>query len=335
MGTYNAELSRDGPGVLLRDIERDDEQVAAVVAVIAATSPDILALQSIDWDYDGAALTALTDKLDRAGAPYPYRFFPPSNRGHDSGVDLDGDGRIGGPGDAWGFGEFTGQGAMAVLSRYPILTDRVQSHDDLLWKDLPGADLPEHPDGAPFPSARAQDVQRLSSSGHWAVPVELPGGSVLTILTFHAAPPVFDGPEDRNGRRNAGEIRFWQHWLNGDLGPSVNTRFVLAGDANQDPEEGEGRKEAIRSLLADPRFRDPKPASAGATHGMPGAEDPDETVIWDQVGRLRVDYVLPSSDLQVTDAGVYWPPPGDDGHEAAVTASRHRLVWVDLRIPKE
>jgi len=308
--------------------------VEAVVEVIAAVSPDILVLQGIDWDHDGLALDALVAKLEAGGASYPHRFFPPSNRGLDSGVDLDGDGRLGGPGDASGFGAFTGQGAMAVLSRLPILAELAQVHDDFLWRNLPGALLPEHPDGTPFPSAEAQAVQRLSSSGHWAVPVELPGGTVLTILAFHAAPPVFDGPEDRNGRRNADEIRFWQHWLDGNMGPSGTERFVLAGDANQDPEEGEGRKTAIRSLLADPRLQDPRPVSPGAPSGE-GKEDPDETVDWDGVGRLRVDYVLPSADLEIIDAGVFWPRPSDDGYDAATTASRHRLVWVDIRLQSE
>ena len=37
---------------------------------------------------------------------------------------------------------------------------------------------------------------------------------------------------------------------------------------------------------------------------------------------MRVDYILPSRDWQIVDAGVHWAK-GD-------VASRHALVWVDL-----
>ncbi len=39
-----------------------------------------------------------------------------------------------------------------------------------------------------------------------------PGGTVH-FLVSHPTPPVFDGPEDRNGARNADEIRLWQEYL--------------------------------------------------------------------------------------------------------------------------
>ncbi|WP_158964844.1 endonuclease/exonuclease/phosphatase family protein [Chachezhania sediminis] len=320
IATFNAELQRDGPGLLLRDIDRgEDKQIAAVIDMIAVAAPDILALQSIDWDHDGLTLAAFTARLADAGIDYPHTFFPRGNRGLPSGADLDGDGRPGEPEDMQGFGAFTGQGAMAILSRFPILADRAQVFDALLWRDLPGADLPVHPDGSPFPSSEALQVQRLSSSGHWAVPVELPGGQVLTVLTFHAAPPVFDGPEDRNGRRNADEIRFWPLWLDGAFGPLPPGLPVVAGDTNQDPAEGEGRKAAIQALLADPRLQDP---FAGATGDL-------ATVEWDGIGRFRVDYVLPSADLSVVDAGILRPGAQGIGEGA----SRHALVWVDLHFP--
>ncbi len=64
IATFNTELSRDGPGLLLRDIERgSDPQIAAVVEVISAAQPDVLALQGIDWDYEGRSLAALAGLL--------------------------------------------------------------------------------------------------------------------------------------------------------------------------------------------------------------------------------------------------------------------------------
>lgn len=325
IASFNTELSRKGPGLLLRDLRRgEDPQVAAVIAVIARAAPDILVLQGFDWDHDGAALAALADQLARAGQDYPHRFAARPNSGLATGLDMDGDGRGGTAADSQGYGSFTGQGGLALLSRHPIAVTEVRQFSGLLWRDLPGALLPSHPGGTPFPSAAALAVQRLSSTGHWVVPIDLPGGARLTLLTYQAGPPVFDGPEDRNGRRNHDETRFWQLYLDGAFGPPPAGRFVLAGGANLDPARGEGRRMAIRALLDDPRLQDPRPRSPGA------GQHPQDTVDWPGIGRMRVDYVLPSADWSVSGSGVLWPAPGEPDHETVRAASRHRLVWVDL-----
>ncbi|WP_120631653.1 endonuclease/exonuclease/phosphatase family protein [Ruegeria sp. EL01] len=319
VATFNTELSRKGPGLLLRDIQRDDAQVQAVVAVLVAAQPDIVALQGFDWDMDGLALTALSEKLRESGLDFPHHFAAQPNSGLESGLDLDGDGRTQGPGDSQGWGLFTGHGGLAVLSKHEILRSDIQDFSDLLWRDLPGAELPTVK-GEPFPSNKAQAAQRLSSTGHWVVPIATPIGR-LSLMTFHASPPVFDGPEDRNGLRNRDEIRLWSLLMNGDLGPMPEARFVVAGDANLDPDQGDGRKDAIRSLLANPHLQDPQ---------QRGAAGALTTVHWKAVGQMRVDYVLPSVDLKVVDAGVFWPAPGTDLRDSAESASRHRLVWVDV-----
>ncbi|MFW8594108.1 endonuclease/exonuclease/phosphatase family protein [Cribrihabitans neustonicus] len=324
IATFNAELSRRGPGLMLRDILRgEDAQVAAVVAIIAEARPDVLVLQGIDWDAEGRTLAALQQRLAEAGAVYPHRFLRQPNAGLpvEPPLDMDGDGRIGDAGDAQGYGRFRGDGGLAVLSRLPLLETEARDFSALLWRDLPGADLPRHDDGRPYPSAEAQVVQRLSSVAHWLVPVELPRGGWLDVLAFQAGTPLFDGPEDRNGRRNADEIRLWQHLLDGALGPSPEAPFVIAGGANLDPEHGAGRREAIRALLADPRLQDPRPESPKAGTA---------TVEWQNAGRMRVDYVLPSAGITISGSGVIWPQTPDD---PAAMASRHRLVWVDLALP--
>ncbi|WP_170327853.1 endonuclease/exonuclease/phosphatase family protein [Ruegeria arenilitoris] len=322
IATYNTELSRDGPGLLLRDIRRGDQQVQAVVEVLVATQPDILALQGIDWDLNAEALIALIEQLRAAGLDYSYHFAAQPNAGLETSLDLNGDGRAHGPADAQGWGRFTGQGGLAVLSRYPIHSGDVQAFTDLLWRDLPGAQMPVS-DNGPFPSEEAQSIQRLSAVAHWIVPVDTPLGT-MDLMTFHAAPPVFDGPEDRNGLRNRDEIRLWSVVLDGQLGHKPDGPFVIAGDANQDPERGEGRREAIQALLADPRLQDPRPADVSGAL---------TTVEWKAVGEMRVDYLLPSTDLQVTSSGVFWPEPGSPERAAAEQASRHRLVWVDVTAP--
>ncbi|MEY8840610.1 endonuclease/exonuclease/phosphatase family protein [Cribrihabitans sp. XS_ASV171] len=331
VASFNTELGGEGPGLMLRDIERGTDKVRDVVEVIAAVRPDILALQGIDWDHDGAGLAALAKRLSAAGLDYPFRHASRPNGGLASGVDLDGDGRLGGPGDAQGWGDYTGRNGIAVLSRFPIAEGR-RDFTGTLWRDVPGAILPRHPDGSPFPTDKAQAVQRLSSTAHWLLPIETPEG-VLWLMTFQATPPVFDGPEDRNGLRNRDEIRFWKVFLDGQLGPAPTTHFVIAGGANLDPWDSDGRRETMRALLSDPRIQDPESRSDGAASaGSQGhrGEDALDTVDWDGVGRLRVDYVLPSRDWTVTDAGVYWPAPESPGHAAALGASRHRLVWVDV-----
>ncbi|WP_306121150.1 endonuclease/exonuclease/phosphatase family protein [Roseovarius sp. MMSF_3359] len=335
MATYNVELDRDGPGLLLRDILRgEDPQVAAVAQVVARVAPDILVLQRVDYDLELQALTALRDMLAESGPEYPHLFALRPNTGMATGLDLDGDGRVAEPRDAQGYGEFSGQRGMAVLSRYPLEAEKARDFSALLWRDLPGALLPEM-DGAPFPSPEAQAIQRLSTVGHWVVPVRV-GDTALDLMVFHASPPVFDGPEDRNGRRNHDELKFWQHYLDGQFGAPSDAPFVLLGDANLDPADSDGRRVAIAELLSDPRVQDPRPMRAGDVVGDPGHRgDPRlDTVEWPAPGpgALRIDYILPSADLRVAEAGIYWPEEGSEAAEIMRAASRHRLIWVDLQL---
>jgi len=307
IATFNTELSRKGPGLLLRDILKgDDPQITAVLQVLARANADIIALQGIDYDLEGRALSALADAVGTATAPYPYRYAPPPNAGRMTDVDLNNDGKRGGSRDAQGYGRFFGAGAVAVLSRYPIAAAEVQDFSGLLWRDLPANLYPMQGD-APWGGAQAHAAQRLSSNSHVTVPIDHPAMGRIHILTFHATPPVFDGPEDRNGRRNHDETAFWRHHLDGTIGTPPQSQFILLGDANADPDKGDGKPQAIRALLSDARLQDPLPSQP--------------TVDWAQTGPMRVDYVLPSADWRVLDAGISTPNE---------TASRHRLVWVDL-----
>ena len=315
--------------MLLRDLQRGkDPQIKAFIEIMVAASPDIVLLADLDHDAAHVTLTALRSALAGAGLDYPHAYAPPQNAGLDSGVDLDGDGRVGEAEDAQGFGRFTGDGAMALLSRYPLDSDTAQDFSSFLWANLPDAAITE----AALPS-EFRGVQRLSSTAHWVVPVETPGGP-LTILAFHATPPVFDGPEDRNGRRNHDETRFWQQYLDGTIAPVLPGPYALLGTANLDPVDGEGRHRAILDLLSDPRLQDPEPRRdhADPPQGPGQSGDPAlDTANWDDPapGDLRVDYVLPSADLNVRDSGIIWPEPGS----VAARASRHGLVWVDLVWP--
>ena len=50
---------------------------------------------------------------------------------------------------------------------------------------------------------------------------------------------------------------------------------------------------------------------------------------------MRIDYILPSDELEILGGGVFWPTEEDDpeGARWAEEASDHRLVWVDLALP--
>ena len=337
IATFNTELGRDGPGLLLRDIEKGDEQVDAVLDVINKINPDIIALQSVDFDHEWQALRALNARLPNS---FPHLFAALPNRGQSTGLDLNGDGYLGDAADAQGFGKFAGADGLAILSRFPI--GRVVDLSSLLWADLPFAPMPKTPEGRVFPSEEATMVQRLSTTNHLIVPILADGDRTLTVMAFHAAPPVFDGPEDRNGLRNAGEILLWKALLDGELNiPAPQGAFVVLGDANLDALDGDGRRAAMITLLEDPRLQDPQPRSegglraadlqSGANRRHRGPAELD-TADWRDdrgPGNLRVDYILPSANLSVIGSGVFWPVD-DQGSALVEAASRHRLVWVDL-----
>ena len=304
--------------MLLRDLRKpDDPQIAAVLAVLAALDADVLVLTGVDYDFDGAALSALNQRLN---SPYPFQMALRPNTGVATGLDLDGNGRLGEPRDAQGYGRFAGEAGIAVLSRRPILRDTARDFSAYLWRDLPGADLP------PDMTDAARAIQRLSTSGHWEVPLDLGSGQILRLLTWYATPPVFDGPEDRNGRRNHDEAAFWLRLLDGDLPfPPPEPPFILLGQSNLDPLDGEGRRGAIQALLTHPALQDPAPRGTAA-HTDPGQQgDPAlDTALYD-FGGLRVEVILPSATLNVSAAGMLTP--------ADQTASRHHPIWVDLTLP--
>ena len=121
---------------------------------------------------------------------------------------------------------------------------------------------------------------------------------------------------------------------------------MVLGNLNLDPLDGAGERAAMAALLAHPRLQDPRPASAGgaaaAGTGVNGGHDGDpalDTADWrddDGPGNLRVDYVLPSAELDGRrrrgvlagagraagrgGAGGVRPPAGLGGRRAALTA---------------
>lgn len=292
--------------------------------MIAAADADILLLLNVDHDAGHAALDALAETLAAGGQPYPHRLALPPNSGRPTGVDLDGDGRSWRARDAVGFGFFTGDGGMALLSRHPI--GAVRDFSTMPWVALPGATAAE----VTPPEALAE--LPLHTVGAWDVEILTPAGP-LHVLASDATPPVFDGPEDRNGKRNADELRFWVDYLDGWTPGGTAfaaTHFAIMANLEIDPARGEGRRDALRALLDHPALQDPDPRAPGG--GSATADWPEP-----RPGDLRVDYILPARTLDVTGAGILWPeaetPLMDLDLETAATASDHRLVWVDVTLP--
>ena len=359
--TFNASLNRGREGQLLEDLATGkDAQIRAVAEIIQINSPDILLLNEFDHDDEGRGVDLFREKYlevpqnGQSPAFYPYAFTAPVNTGVPSGLDLNRDGTVGGPDDAWGFGQFPGQYGMVVLSRYPILTDQVRTFQNLRWADMPQNLLPTE-----FYGPEISPQLRLSSKSHWDVPVQI-GTDVLHVLAAHPTPPSFDGPEKRNQRRNHDEIRLWVDYLQpgrrsqwivddagvrGGLDPSAP--FVILGDLNSDPVDGDSWPGAIEQLLRHPRVQDPKPTSDGAVEAAEtqgganaghGGEARYDTADFAEPtpGNLRVDYVLPARELQIASSAVYWPRQGEPGSELTGShpfpTSDHRLVRVDLQV---
>jgi hypothetical protein len=192
------------------------------------------------------------------------------------------------------------------------------------------------------------------------VPIVI-GKKTVHLLASHPTPPVFDGLEDRNGQRNYDEIRFWADYIHpkrsayiyddqgnyGGLTPGAP--FVIVGDQNSDPYDGDSIPGSAQLLLEHPFVNaQMPPTSAGAVEQAAlqgGANtthtgDPryDTADFADNTpGNLRADYVLPSKKLRIVDSAVFWPTSDDPLFYLVgvfpFPSSDHRLVWVDVRVP--
>lgn len=361
VATYNTSLFTDRPGGLVQDLEGGSEQARQIAAVLQRMRPDVVLLNEFDFDPAHRAADLFQQRYLEQGQPgggdplhYPHRYLAEVNTGVPSGLDLDGDGQVGSEGrargnDAWGYGLHPGQYGMLVLSRYPLDLAQVRTFRLLRWSAMPGALRPMQPEtGLSFHPDPVWQQLRLSSKSHWDIPIEWTHGTVH-LLASHPTPPVFDGPEDRNGRRNHDEIRLWadyvsagpHEWLCDDQGRcgglASDASFVVLGDLNADPVDGDSTGNAIDQLLRHPRIDDREPPRSegavqqAARHGLSQRGDPATHTgdFGPRTGTLRLDYVLPSSDLRVVDRGVFWPREGEPGAEEA-GASDHRLVWIDI-----
>ena len=366
IATMNLGLNRSNAGDLAREImsttsistPTDLTNVEHVAAVVLLANPDVIVLQEFDEACapDGTPSAALRHFAQHhLHGRWPHLMTAPVNTGVASGLDINQDGSLGTPADAFGFGAFPGQYGMAVLSRVPF--GEVRTFQLLRWASMPGHRMP--------PGWYRDDVAdqlRLSSKSHWDVELRAPGAQPIHLLVSHPTPPVFDGDEDANGRRNHDEVRFWidyigqgddsPEWIVDDNGVrgglADGDSFVILGDLNADPFDGDADRAAITRLLtSDVIASEPVPASRGgavassesggvnAQHRGDPAHDTGDFIDSRPPGNLRLDYVLPSHDLPVLGSGVFWPAPDEPGFEHVgrypFPGSDHRLVWVTVK----
>ena len=387
VATFNASLNRDTVDQLPADLATTTNvQAKKVAEILQRVRPDVVLINEFDVDATSNALRVLS--LNRfhgnylaisqnglAPLNYPYRYAAISNTGVSANADFDNNGSVvtsysdtattaqkdAYGNDCFGFGWFPGQYSFAVYSRFPIQTSAIRSFRTFLWKDLPGHVMPPG-----YYSAGEQNIFRLSSKNHVDLPIEVKPGQVFHLLASHPTPPAFDSTEDRNGRRNHDEIRLWKEYLGNasflydDAGvfgglSSANgeQRFVILGDMNADPFDGDSYDAAIDQLRNHPLVNStPNPASAGGAEQGPllggannndiGAHANDTSYFSPGTGNLRVDHVLPSkAGFSVTDSGVFWPASTDPLYSVLFLTSNfvqtnqvtdHRLVWMDLTL---
>lgn len=339
--------------VLIERLGQGDEtQIQNVAEIIQRTRPDILFLTEFDYIADPAkGVEAFIKNYLEVGQggqqpiSYQHYYYAPVNTGQPSGYDLDRDGEATDTGgDAWGFGKYPGQYGMLVLSAYPIDRQATRTFQHFKWRDMPDHLQTTTADGEAWYSEDAWAEFRLSSKSHWDVTIDV-NGQPIHLLASHPTPPVFDGPENRNGIRNHDEVRFWRDYIEGASyfyddqgrqgGLSLDTPFVIVGDLNASPVEGDGLRDSISQLLASPLLQgDVTPRSRGGEAHSDSPHSASHTASWG----MRADYVLASTaGFEVSNSGVFWPAENEAGRQLVANrgaSSDHRLVWLDLALKK-
>ncbi|WP_232842885.1 endonuclease/exonuclease/phosphatase family protein [Psychrosphaera ytuae] len=334
-------------------------QIKNIAEIIQRVQPDVILLNEFDYISDPDLGINLFQK-DYLGVSqngqtpiqYPHVYLTPVNTGVKTGLGEQ-------PNQSqkvrlshYGFGKYPGQYGMVLLSKFPIDTENTRTFQTFLWKDMPNNLMPVETDGTSWYRPNEVEIMRLSSKSHWDVPVKI-CDTTLHVLASHPTPPVFDGKEDRNGRRNHDELRFWKDYINAkpdsyhfdDKGKkggmsSADAKFVIVGDLNASAVEGDAYPGAMEQLLSHPKINNyPAPLSVGGLENKPKTRNNSDFAATHTAGwGMRADYVLPSANLDVANSGVYWPSSNSDQArlvKGRSASSDHRLVWADLVFPKD
>ncbi|MBB1385812.1 endonuclease/exonuclease/phosphatase family protein [Pseudoalteromonas sp. SG45-5] len=333
---------------LVNALKSNNQQIKNIAEIIQRVRPDIVLLNEFDYipkeqgvEYFNKHYLNVSQQKQEA-INYPYFYIAPVNTGLATEFDLDNDGKKNAVmGDAQGFGFFEGHYGMALLSKYPIDFEKIRTLQTFKYKDMPNAQMPVMPKTAEnWYNKQEWQALRLSSKSFWDLPINV-NNKTVHILASHPTPPVFDGEEDRNGKRNHDEIRLIADYVtnanyiyddNGQKGGlKAQSRFVILGDLNASPEGDKARVMTTDLLLKNSLINASfVPKSEGAKEQYKESYAQNYTANW----QARVDYVLPSNyGLSVKSGGVFWPTKTSEQYRLIKdrnASSDHRLVWLDL-----
>ncbi|PSW74901.1 endonuclease/exonuclease/phosphatase family protein [Photobacterium sp. GB-50] len=358
---FNVAMSEPEQGRIFQQTSGlTNKRFQRLAAIIQHVNADVLLLCEFDHPGNGGDDGSLDNfcqhylshsQYQQSAIDYPYRYCPSSNTGLITEIDLNGDGLCTLPEDAQGYGEFHGHFGFVILSKCPLQQENIRTWQHFLWKDMPNNLMP-----VDYYSKEAQQILRLSSKNHVVVPIVVEDKEI-NLLCCHPTPPVFDGNERRNAKRNHDEIQLLIDIINDESylvddndqvgGLKPDDAFIVMGDLNADLDDGDGFKDAIKHLLKldkiNTRVSSGKqtPKSEGARHYYPWQKRTGRKNEWTHLAGLRLDYVLPSRNLDVIKTGVFWPDKHDllrelildcKGREKPSAGSDHRMVWVDINI---
>jgi endonuclease/exonuclease/phosphatase family metal-dependent hydrolase len=334
-------------------LKNGHQQIKNIAEIIQRVNPDVILLNEFDRQNESHLSLKLflerylaVSQNNQNKVHYPYFYQGPVNTGVKTPFDLNNNNVKGEtPADAYGFGYFEGHFAMAVLSKFPIDVPNIRTFQKFKWQDMPNALRPVIPETQEYwYKDNVWSQLRLSSKSHWDIPI-IADEHTIHLLASHPTPPVFDGPENRNGNRNHDEIRFWHDYItpnksayiyddkNRPGGLKGNQSFIILGDLNASVDDGDANTGGIGSLLTSPLVLDTKPSSeAAALHSPEKTKAKYHTAYW----RMRADYVLASSKhFGLINSGVFWPTKNQETFRLIKdrqASSDHRLVWAELAI---
>jgi len=235
--------------------------------------------------------------------------------------------------DSQGFGIFPGQYSMALLvsPKFEIIRENIRIYRLFKWSDLPDVRPPKKADGTAWYGTQAWEEIRLPSKTLADIPVRTPSGAIIHFVVSHPTPPGFDGAEKRNRIRNRDEIRLLrafmdnESWLVDDNGQKgglqPGAHAIILGDLNADPTDGPSLKKTIAHLLTSPVLAPDRPPTSDVKINK---LDPWDTARFG----LRVDYILPTKNLTITQSGIWRMQKND----TTTPPSDHFPVWADIDI---
>ncbi|WP_404288611.1 hypothetical protein [Glutamicibacter arilaitensis] len=255
VATLATEITRDVPGQLAADlIQGTDREASQAADSITAANADFVVLTGMDADEQ--AVQAFQDHYlnnpddSRRDVEYDYVYLGMGSKGKPSGADLNGDRIVGGPEDAWGQGNFEGQGAVVVLSKYQINQESVTGISSLKWSDMPDSRL----DNSELSGALAASIP-VMSSGLWDIPIEYRGKKVhvLAVQTDDgSAGYSFDEARQLDQLRVISDYLEGGKYLRNDQGEKNqgvgNDPYVVAGSLGQQPSSLAARDALLKEM---------------------------------------------------------------------------------------